>query len=186
MAEDNPAVEEKRVLSEDANAGFAPPIMDLIAAGIVAAVALFMAVQSLLLPIPGGIMTAPGLLPFLTSASLFIMALILGYGAITRRSTLPRALDRFEVPTDFLRSLTLFGIIILYVLALQFVPVRIDFNVGPQHFVIGAFEVVSLVAITGLLRLYWGARLWVCLIVTIFWIAFLSLTFRMLFQSPLP
>lgn len=186
MAEDNPAVEEKRVLSEDANAGFAPPIMDLIAGGIIAAIALFMAVQSLLLPVPGGIMTAPGLLPFLTSASLFIMAVVLGYGAMTRRRMLPRVLDRFEVPTDFLRSLSLFGLIILYVLALQFVPVHIGFNIGSLHFVIGAFEVVSLVAITGLLRLYWGARLWVCLTVTVFWIAFLSVTFRMIFQSPLP
>jgi hypothetical protein len=186
MAQEKLAAESKFVLSEDANAGLATPIMDLIAAGIVAAIAIFMAVASLRLPMPGGIFTAPGLLPFLTSASLLIMALILGYGAVSRRRTIPRALDRFEVPADFMRSLTLGGIVVLYVLALQFVPFKTSFNIGSLHFVIGAFETVSVVAITCLLRIYWRAALWACLTVTVFWIAFLSVVFRMLFITPLP
>jgi hypothetical protein len=186
MAQNNPAVEEQRVLSEEANAGFAAPIMDMIAAGVIAAIAIFMAVESLLLPVPGGIMTAPGLLPFLTSASLLVMAAILGVGALGRRRTLPRALDRFELPSDFLRSLALFGIVVVYVAALQFIPVRASFNIGSLHFVIGAFETVSVVAITALLRFYWRARLWACLAVAVFWIAFLSVTFRMVFLTPLP
>ena len=61
-----------------------------------------------------------------------------------------------------------------------------SFNLGSLHFVIGAFETVSLVAITGLLRIYWRAPLWACLAVTVFWIAFLSIVFRILFQTPLP
>jgi hypothetical protein len=186
MAQDQSAEKDKLVLSEEANTGFANPIMDLIAAGVIAAIALIMAVESLLLPVPGGIFTAPGLLPFLTSASLLIMALVLGYTAIDRRRTTPRDLDRIDVPSDFMRSLTLGGIVVLYVLALQFVPVRTSFNIGSLHFVIGAFETVSVVAITGLLRVYWRARLWACLTVAIFWIAFLSITFRMIFQTPLP
>jgi hypothetical protein len=186
MAQDNPAEEKKLVLSEEANAGFATPIMDLAAACVIAAIAFFIAVVSLQLPIPGGVITAPGLLPFLTSTSLFIMALILGVGAVGRRRTAPRGTDRFELPSDFARSLTLGGLVILYVLALQFVPVRTSFYLGPLHIVIGAFETVSVVAITGLLRLYWGARLWVCLVIALFWIAFLSVTFRIVFQTPLP
>jgi hypothetical protein len=186
MAQDAPAAEDKLVLSEEANAGFATPIMDLIAAGIIAAIALVMAIESLLLPVPGRIFTAPGLLPFLTSASLLIMAVILGYGALGRRRTMPRALDRFEIPSDFLRSLALFGIVVLYVAALQFIPVRMSFHIGSLRFVIGAFETVSVVAITALLRFYWRARLWACLTVAVFWIAFLSVTFRMVFLTPLP
>ena len=186
MARDNSAEEEKAVVPEDANSGIAAPIMDLASAGVIAAIAVVMAVESLRLPVPGGIVTAPGLLPFLTSASLLIMALILGYSAIGRRRTTPRELDRFDVPSDFMRSLTLGGLVILYVLALQFVPIRTSFNIGSLRFVIGAFEPVSVVAITSLLRIYWRASLWACLTVTVFWVAFLSIVFRMLFLTPLP
>jgi hypothetical protein len=69
---------------------------------------------------------------------------------------------------------------------LQFVPFGTSFNIGSLHFVIGAFEPVSVVFLTGLLRIYWRAPLWTCLSVIIVWIAFLSIVFRMLFQTPLP
>ncbi len=179
--------DEKRVISEDANAGLANPIMDLTAAVVIAAIAIFLAVASLRLPVPGGVVfTAPGLLPFLTAASLLVMALLLGYSAITRRRAIPRALDRFEIPADAMRSLTLGGIIVLYALALQVVPFETSFNIGSLHFYIGAFEPVSIVFLTGLLRIYWKAPLWACLAVNVVWIAFLSIVFRMLFQTPLP
>jgi hypothetical protein len=187
MASDDVAEDEKRLYSEDANAGLATPIMDLTAAVIIALIAIFMAVESLRLPVPGGVVfTAPGLLPFLTSASLLVMALLLGTSAIIRQRITPRALDRFEVPPDVLRSLALGGIVALYVLTLQFVPFGTSFNIGSLHFVIGAFEPVSVVFLTGLLRIYWRAPLWTCLSVIIVWIAFLSIVFRMLFQTPLP
>ena len=186
MASEEAADGESRVLSEDANAGLATPIMDLIAAAIIAAISIWIAIESLRLPSPGGVFTAPGLLPFLTAASLLIMALILGYGAILRRRALPRALDRFEVPGDFLRSMTLGAIIVVYVAAMQFIPVAFGFNIGSLHFVIGAFETVSVVVITGLLRLYWRAALWACFTVAVVWIAFLSVVFRMIFITPLP
>ena len=180
------ADDEKRVLSQDANADMANPIMDLVAAAAIAAVAIFVVIASLELPMPARIFTAPGLLPFLTAASLLLMTLLLGYSAIVRRRTMPRALDRFEIPDDFKRTIVLGGIVILYVLGLQVVPVDASFNIGGLHFVIGAFETVSLIAITGLLKLYWRAPLWACFAVSLGWIAFLSIVFRMLFQTPLP
>jgi hypothetical protein len=187
MASGEVADDEKRVLSEDANAGLATPIMDLMAAVVIAAIAIFLAVESLRLPVPGSVIfTAPGLLPFLTAASLLVMAVLLGTSAITRRRTTPRALDRFEIPADAIRSLTLGGIVVVYVLALQVVPFEVSFNIGSLHFFIGAFEPVSIVFLTGLLRMYWRAPLWACLSVTVVWVAFLSVVFRMLFQTPLP
>jgi hypothetical protein len=187
MASDEVADDEKRVISEDANAELATSIMDLTAAVVIAAIAIFVAAESLRLPVPGGVVfTAPGLLPFLTAASLVVMAVLLGYSAIIRRRAMPRALDRFEIPADAMRSLTLGGIVVLYVLALQVVPFETSFNVSSLHFYIGAFEPVSIVFITGLLRLYWRATLWACLAVTVAWIAFLSIVFRVLFQTPLP
>ncbi len=187
MASDEVADDEKRVISEDANAGLATPIMDLTAAVIVAVIAILVAAESLHLPVPGGVVfTAPGLLPFLTAASLVVMAVLLGVSAITRRRAMPRALDRFEIPADAMRSLSLGGIVVLFVLALQVVPFETSFNVGPLHFYIGTFEPVSIVFLTGLLRMYWRAPLWACLTVTVAWIAFLSIVFRILFQTPLP
>jgi hypothetical protein len=182
----NLAEDEARVVSEDVGSDMANPIMDLIAAGVISVIAIFVVVASLQLPVPGTAFTAPGLLPFLTAASLLVMALLLGYSAMQRRRTMPPALDRFEIPDDFKRTLVLGGIVILYVLGLQVIPVDMSFNAGGLHFVIGAFETVSLIAITGLLKLYWRAPLWACLAVTVGWIAFLSIVFRMLFQTPLP
>jgi Tripartite tricarboxylate transporter TctB family len=186
MADNDLAEGEHRVYSEEANAGLAAPIMDLVAACVIAVIAIFIAVDSLLLPVPSGLFTAPGLLPFLTAASLLIMAVVLGYSALSRRRAMPRALDRFEVPDDILRSLALGGIVIVYVAGLQVVRLSTGFNIGSLHFAIGAFEPVSVVMLTGLLRLYWKAPLWACLAVTVCWIAFLSVVFRMLFQIPLP
>lgn len=180
------AEDEPHVISEDPNAGMANPIMDLAAAGVVGAIALFMAIESLRLPVTSGIFTAAGLLPFLTAASLLVMSVLLGMSAMTRRRTMPRALDRFEIPEDFQRTLVLGGIVILYVLGLQVVPVHVGFNIGPLRFIVGAFETVSLVALTGLLKLYWRAPLWACFAVTLAWTAFLSIVFRMLFATPLP
>jgi Tripartite tricarboxylate transporter TctB family len=181
------ADDKNRVRSNEANADLATPVMDLTAAAVIAAIAICLAIDSLLLPVPGGnIFTAPGLLPFLTSASLLAMAVVLGYSAIGRRRSMPRALDRFEIPTDALRSLTLGGIVVLYVLALQVIHFEAHFEIGSLHFVIGTFEPVSVVFLTGLLRLYWRAPLWACLSIIVVWIAFLSVVFRMLFQIPLP
>jgi heme A synthase len=178
--------QKKTVLSEDPNAGLATPVMDLTAAGIIAAIGALIVIESLRLPVPGGIMTAPGLLPFLTAASLLIMALILGANAIKRRRTIDRTADCFEIPPDFIRSLSLGGIVVVYVAALQFIPIDTAIRIGPLRFAIGAFETVSMVAITGILRLYWQRPLWACLAVTFGWIAFLSIVFRMVFETPLP
>jgi hypothetical protein len=186
MASGEMADDEKRVLSSDANADMANPIMDLIAASAIAVIAIFVVIASLQLPVPGSVFTAPGLLPFLTAASLLVMALLLATSAITRRRTMSPALDRFEIPDDLMRTLVLGGIVILYVLGLQVIPVDASFNIGGLHFIIGAFETISLIAVTGLLKLYWRAPLWACLAVTVSWIAFLSIVFRMLFQTPLP
>lgn len=180
------AGDEPQIISEDPNAGMANPVMDLTAAVAVGAVALFVTIESLRLPVSGDIFTAAGLLPFLTAASLLVMALLLGYSALQRRRTMPRALDRLEIPDDFRRTLVLGGIVVLYVLGLQVVQVHVSFNVGSLRFIIGAFETVSLVVLTGLLKLYWRAPLWACFAVTLAWTAFLSVVFRMLFQTPLP
>jgi hypothetical protein len=177
---------DKIVLSEDPNAGFATPVMDLFAAGVLAIIAIWMMVEALRLPVPGGIVTAPGLLPFLTAASLLVMAIVLGAMAISRRSLFPDAEDRFQLPPDFLRSMSLGTILFVYVAALDFTTIDAAFTIGALRFVLGAFELVSVIVLTAILWIYWRKPLWVCLAVSLGWIAFLSIIFRMVFHTQLP
>ena len=176
----------KPVLSEDPNAGLAAPIMDLMAAGVIAVIALWMLAESLRLSVPGAITTAPGLLPFITSASLLIMAVILGANALVRRRVADAKSDRIELPADFRRTLFLGAILVVYLLGLQFLPVEAAITIASVRFVIGAFEVATLVVLTAILRFYWQAALWACFAVTFGWIALLSVMFRIVFQVPLP
>jgi Tripartite tricarboxylate transporter TctB family len=183
------AEEQKPVLSEDPHAGLAAPVMDLIAASVLATISLWFMIEALRLPAPGGTATAPGLLPFLTAASLLVMALILGADALARRrngGAGAAVRDGIDLPPDFRRTMTLGAILAVYVFALEFAGIEVAFALFSLRFVIGAFEVVTVVMLTAVLRIYWQAPLWACLAVTLGWVAFLSIVFRMIFHVPLP
>lgn len=177
---------DSTILSEDPHAGYATPVMDIVAAGVLAAISIWMMVESLRLPVPGGIATAPGLLPFLTAASLLVMAVSLGAMAVLRRRRLGRSASRFELPAEFPRSLGLGAILIVYVAALDLAVVEASFTIGSLRFFIGAFEVITVIALSAILRIYWGAALWICSLISFGWIAFLSVIFRMIFVIQLP
>lgn len=177
---------DETVLSEDPNAGLATPAMDLVAAGIVAAIALWFCIAALRLPAPGGLITAPGLLPFLTAGSLLIMAGLLAAAALRRRRNLPAAGAAFELPADFRRSLLLGAILVVYVAALQLLPVAAAFRIGPLRLVVGNFEVATVIVMTTVLRIFWRRTLRACLAVSLGWVAFLSLVFRLVFEIQLP
>lgn len=181
-----PAEGEQRYLSEDPNAGLATPIMDLIAAVAIGAVALWFTVASLMLPMPGGMVTAPGLLPFLTAGSLLVMSGMLAAMALRRWRSAPQEAVRLDLPADFRRSMLLGGIIVVYVAALQYLPVQMATRLGSVRLVIGNFEVASLVVLTAILFIFWKAPLWKCLAVVFCWIAFLSAVFRIVFNVQLP
>jgi hypothetical protein len=176
---------ENTVLSEDPNAGQATPVMDMIAAGLVAAIALWIGVESLRLPMPGGLITAPGLLPFLTTGSLLVMAGLLALSALRRRRQAGEG-GGIELPEEFPRSMALGAILIVYVAALQFLPVEAAVRAGPVRLVVGNFEVATVVIMTAILRIFWRSALWACLAVSVGWVAFLSLVFRLVFELRLP
>jgi hypothetical protein len=178
--------QDKTVLSEDPNAGLATPIMDLLAAGVIAAIAIWMLVESLRLPVPGGMITAPGLLPFLTAGSLLIMGGLLATAALRRRRHAAPGADRIELPADFSRSMMLGAILTVYVAALEFLPIAAALPVGSTRLVIGSFEVASLVALATILRVFWRGAPWACVAISFGWVAFLSLVFRLIFEIQLP
>jgi hypothetical protein len=180
------ADQERPVWSEDVNAGLATPIMDLIAAAAIGAIALWFTVASLMLPRPGGIVTAPGLLPFLTAGSLLVMAGMLAAMALRRWRSAPQEATRLELPADFRRSMLLGAILVVYVTALQYLPVAMATRIGPVRLVIGNFEVASVIVLTAILFIFWKAPLWKCLVIVFCWIAFLSAVFRIVFEVQLP
>jgi hypothetical protein len=180
------AESEKVVLSEDPHAGLATPVMDLIAAAVIGAIALWICVESLRLPVPGGLFTAPGLLPFLSAGSLLIMAGLLAAAALRRRRALPAAPAGIDLPPEFGRSMLLGAILVVYVAALQYLPVAAAFQAGPVRLVVGNFEVATILVMTAILRIFWRPALWAGLAVSFGWVAFLSLVFRLVFEQQLP
>lgn len=183
------AEERKIVLSEDPHAGLAAPVMDLIAAGVLAAISLWFMIEALRLPAPGGTATAPGLLPFLTAASLLVMALILGADALTRRRNGVAAFAASGIdllPAHWRRTAVLAAILAVYVLALEFAGIEVAFELFASRIIIGSFEVTTVVVLTAILRIYWQAALWTCAAVAVGWVALLSLVFRLAFHVPLP
>jgi hypothetical protein len=176
----------KLVLSEDPNAGLATPVMDLIAAGVFAAIAIWIGIESLRLPSPAELFTAPGLLPFLTAGSLLVMAILLGLSAIRRRRAGPVEGPAIELPADFRRSMLLGAILVVYIAALQYLPVAYAFPLGPFHMRIGSFEVASVLVLTTILFVFWRRVLWINLAIAFGWTAFLSVVFRLIFELRLP
>ena len=102
---------------EDESAGAAPPALDLAAAVFLFALGIVFAGLSLALPVPGKTLTAPGLLPFLTSASLAVMAVLLGLSAWRRRAA--AALEQPIAIRESHRRLGAMGAIAVYLGALQ-------------------------------------------------------------------
>ena len=172
---------------EEAGAGYASPMLDLIAAGFVVALTVVVMVASWQLKVPGGLATAPGLLPFLTAASLCLMALALAATALQRhRAGVVAAADEIRDPAQDRRTLLLAVTVAVYIACLQFLAFQHGFNVGGVHFILSAFEPVTIVAVAVITHLSWRGPLWITVAVSTVWTLILSLVFQKLFNIPLP
>ncbi|CUH68069.1 Tripartite tricarboxylate transporter TctB family protein [Thalassovita gelatinovora] len=172
---------------EDANSGHAPPRLDLIAAGFLFALAVVVMVASLRLPVPGTVLTAPGLLPFIAAGSLAAMAVLLGLSALRRHraGVTAQPEDIRDVPQDK-RTVALAGTVALYILALQVLAFQVYFSIGSVPFVLSAFEPVTVLALAAIIHTSWRGPLWITVLTAMGWTLALSLTFQKLFNIPLP
>lgn len=170
---------------EDESAGLASPALDLAAAAILLALGLFFAAVSLAMPAPGGWRSAPGLLPFLTSASLAVMATVLGLSALARGRATGLRLDG-ALTDDGARRIVLILAVAAYVGALDLLSLEGFVTIAGRAVPVGGFEPATIVFLTLLLRIFWTDRLWHCLAVALGWTAMLVLAFRTLFDLPLP
>lgn len=173
---------------EEAGAGYASPVLDLIAACFLVALSIIVTIASWWLPVPGDLLTAPGLLPFFTAISLLVMALILGVTAVKRKTT-KSWFDENSVSLDKSqtnRTLLLATLVGLYIMALQQLAFQYDFAVGNSFFSISAFEPVTITALAAIIHIYWRGPLWITTLVTVLWTLVLSLIFQKAFNLPLP
>jgi hypothetical protein len=114
------------------------------------------------------------------------MSGLLAAAALRRKRQLKEAAVGFDLPADFRRSMLLGAILAVYVAALQFLPVAVAIPVGAVRFVIGNFEVATVLVMVAVLRIFWHRALWACFAVSLGWVTFLSLVFRLVFEIQLP
>ena len=144
-------------------------------------------VASLTLPVPGTLLTAPGLLPFLTAASLLVMAVMLGLSALGRRraGVMADPADARSRDVDR-RTLLLAATVAIYIGALQVLAFQAFFSIAGIPLVLSAFEPVTVLALATIMHLSWRGPLWITVAISISWTLTLSLVFQKMFQIPLP
>ncbi len=177
--------DEQEFSGEDKNAGFASPVQDLVAAAFLVLLSVWVMIESVRLDNPGTLVTAPGLLPFLTAASLCAMAAGLGSLALRRHRIRIAAVPMDEKP-DHLRTAMLVCLIGVYLVCLQLINFEYAFQLGDMRLGYGAFEVLTIIALTSILLIFWGQALWSCLLVSVVWVTLLAGVFRYVFAIPLP
>ncbi len=180
------------IISEEEGETRSSPRKDLLAAGCIAALAVFAIVLATRLPNPGGPFTHPGLLPFLTGITLLAMAAGLGLSAVRdggAKALFQRSAD--GAPgifghEDGRRTLLLVAIIGLYVLLTDLVT--FDLRYPTQFFVVhfSSYEAISIAILTTVLRIFWRAPLWRCLLVSVVFVIALASVFRHGFHILLP
>lgn len=176
---------DKHYVSEDESAGYASPTLDIIAAVVLSALSIWIMVESTALKTPAAIITAPGLLPFVTAGMLLVMAIVLGVSAVRRHRTAPVSIAQ-DIPEDLPRVGLLIAVLVAYISALEFISFSRDVELGFASLQLTAFEPVSTVILTTILRIFWTPRLWACLLVALVWITVLSVAFQSFMNIPMP
>jgi hypothetical protein len=179
------AEEKHSFAGEDENAGFASPRQDLAASAVLIVLSVWIMVESVRLEMPGDLSTAPGLLPFLTAASLCVMALGLAWLAIKRRRAGDTGAGAQEETVPG-RALLLMVLVGAYIFSLQLVSFDYSARIGGFRLSYGSFEVLTIIAVTAILTIFWQPRLLPCLAVSAVWVTALAAIFRYVFVLPLP
>jgi hypothetical protein len=169
------------------------PRKDLAASAVIAAFALFVMLLALRMPNPGKVVfTAPGLLPFITGLTLLIMAVGLGIRSIRAggvRGLLQKpekGVRDYFADIENLRTLLLIGIIIVYVMVTEQITFDLRLPAGLFVFYFSSYELISIVTLTLILRIFWRETLLRCLLVSALWTIALASAFRYAFRILLP
>ena len=167
------------------------PAKDLVAAGAIALLAVVAMVLAVQLRSPGSLYSAPGLLPFLTGLSLMAMAAGLAAKAIRRGALADMARRRADSRPaddsgDGRRTLLLITMVVLYVLIVGQVSFDLRFPLGFATPRFSSYEAVSIPFLAIVLRVFWRAPSWKCLLIAAIVVIALASVFRYGFNILLP
>lgn len=190
------------------------PGSDLAAALVIAIFAALAVVFSVRLDVPGSIYTAPGLFPVIIGSTLFAMAAVLGWrairagakiqapswlrsirwvGAFRRLGALGRTVAlRMVAATgststgEAPRTAMLMALVTAYVLLVGLVNFEFALPLGFFTARISSYEVISVIMVAWILRLFWRAHPARCLIVALVSVEVLAAIFRYGFGIPMP
>ena len=188
----NGAGKEGVSAGKDDDDGRSTPGKDLVAAAGIAAFSLFVMLLALRMPTINTVFTAPGLLPFFTGLALLMMAIGLGIRAVSMGGAKGllqgrgRGLLNYFGDVENLRVLLLIGIVTLYVILVGLVSFDLSLPTSFFVFQFSSYELISIITLTLILRIFWRATLVRCLLVSAFWTIALASTFRYGFHILLP
>jgi hypothetical protein len=169
------------------------PHKDFIASIAIAVIGLFAMYLSVQLDSPDHILTAPGLLPFVTGLSLIVMAIGLilktkrkyGWDEMLKSDGIG-AIAAYFSDVENRRTLMLMVIVGLYVITLGQMDLDLRFKTSFYTFRFSGFEAISIPVILVILRFFWRSTLLNCFLVSTGIVVFLAVVFRDGFQILLP
>ena len=170
------------------------PNKDLASAVVVAVVAVLTLVFSIRLDVPGSFYTAPGLLPFITGFTLLLMALTLGVRAIRAGAKMSVAgllgisskMIRGFLSAKNWRRPILTALVVTYVLLVAFINFELRLPTPLFVLQISSYEVISVIMVTWVLRIFWGSSLLRCFMTTLITVEALAFVFRYGFGILMP
>lgn len=172
--------------------GASTPQKDLVAACVIGVVAVGAMVLATQMPDPGrSFYTHPGLLPFVTGLMLLVMAVGLAARAL-REGGAQRLSSVFARPTDpeersyARRSWVLMALIVMLIVAVDYVSFRIRIPIGNFEFKISSFECVAIPIVTVIMKLFWRKSWLRCFLVAAVTAMLLAAAFRWGFKIPMP
>lgn len=166
------------------------PAKNLAASCVIALFGAIVMVFSVQLEVPDALATAPGILPFLVGATLLLMALGLAVksihaGALRGNTYRPDPRRWFASPENG-RTVLLMVVVFAYVVAVDSVWFEIDIPLGFGKLPFSSFELISTIALSVILKLFWRAALWRCGLVALLYTMALTNIFRFGFHILLP
>ena len=169
------------------------PHKDFVASIVVCLIGLLAMFFSIRLDAPDSFYTAPGLLPFVTGASLLLMAIGLfiktkrqyGMNKMLKSKGI-LIIKEYLADVEASRTLMLMIFIGLYILVLGQMDMDLRFKTTFYTFRFSGFELISIPVIFVILRFFWRSTIFNCLFVSAGIIIFLAVVFRDGFQILLP
>ena len=176
---------KKNYMSEDEGAGLAAPIVDLVSSSLIILIALWFIYESVNLKVPDqNLLTAPALLPIITSITLIMMLLIIFYKSI-KNLNINESNNLFKT-ISYKKNLISPIILFFYIFALTNYNFTYEIYILTFELIIGPFLIFTIILLTLLLYIYWKQKIYTCLLVSSIWSLFLSITFVNFFNIPLP